>query len=134
MENRREFSEENLKTLLQEAATEKDRTKSMEILRKVNRVRAERWLQNPLVVMPERHSDDPKDTFELFTGPADRDAVWLDRITGIEEARRRIHEFAADKPGEYFVFQPLTRSVPIRIDSRIMMTRQPKLGFLRSIE
>ncbi len=113
-----DHSDETLSQLLHEAAMEKDRAKWMQLLRRINRIRAERWLKGPRPAERERQRAQGPDTLDLFAGVPGQNATWMERVTGMEQARRRIHELAAETPGEYFVFEPHSHAVPIRIDSR----------------
>jgi hypothetical protein len=121
-------TDEILDQLLQEAAAEKDRARWMQLLRKISRIRAERWLKSPRPVHRERIVEAEVAPLDIFSGVPDANAVWIERVKGIDEARRRIHEIAAENPGEYFVFQPRSHAVLIRINSRIRYTAQRKLA------
>ncbi len=43
-------------------------------------------------------------SFDIFSGHPDKDAVWIETIQGLSNARARMHELAAQVPGDYFVF------------------------------
>ena len=60
--------------------------------------------------------DEP--TFDIFRGATDRDAVWIEAVSGLSSARRRMEEIAAGSPGQYFVFGPQSHSILARIDTR----------------
>jgi len=50
-------------------------------------------------------------TFDIFFGTSDRDAVWLECIVGLSEARQRLEHIAAVRPGAYFLYDHASRSV-----------------------
>jgi hypothetical protein len=55
------------------------------------------------------------DAFDLFAGAPDRDAAWLESIVGLEAAKERVNELAADNPGEYFVFHSRSHTVLVHV-------------------
>jgi len=55
--------------------------------------------------------------FDIFEGTDDSDAVWIQVVEGLSDARQRMEEIAAAKPGQYFVFDPESHSVVARIDT-----------------
>jgi hypothetical protein len=57
-------------------------------------------------------------TFDIFRGTTDKDAVWVEAVTGLSDARRRMEEIAAATPGRYFVFGLESNAVLARIDTR----------------
>ena len=56
--------------------------------------------------------------FDIFSGAADKDAVWIDAVSGLANARQRMEEIAAKSPGQYFVFSQESGSVVARKDTR----------------
>jgi len=50
-------------------------------------------------------------TFDIFSGTSDRDAVWLECVDGLSEARQRLERIAAVIPGAYFLYDSASRSV-----------------------
>ena len=56
-------------------------------------------------------------TFDIFAGPTDKDAIWVDAVEGLSNARARMHEVAAIIPGEYFVFFSRDRSILARTET-----------------
>jgi hypothetical protein len=56
-------------------------------------------------------------TFDIFSGTPDKDALWLEAVSGLERARLRMHRIAAEKPGRYFLFRTQSQSVVASIDS-----------------
>ena len=104
-------SKEQLDRLLEEAAVERDRSKFLELLREINRVRAARWLASGQRMPGAPPSNMDTDMFDLFAGPPDRDAAWLESVVGLEKAKNRVNELAAENPGEYFVFHSRSHTV-----------------------
>jgi len=43
-------------------------------------------------------------SFDIFSGRSDKDAVWIEAVQGLSNARARMHEIAAQTPGQYFIF------------------------------
>jgi hypothetical protein len=41
--------------------------------------------------------------FDIFTGTSRKNAIWLDSVEGLSNARARMYDIAAQIPGEYFV-------------------------------
>ena len=66
----------------------------------------------------------PADSFDIFSGQPDLDAVWVASVTGIENARQRMHEIAAERPGEYFIFD--ANGVVSLLDNRPFEARRQK--------
>jgi len=50
-------------------------------------------------------------TFEIFLGPPGQDATWLESVEGLANAKERMQQLAAEKPGSYFIFFTATRSI-----------------------
>jgi hypothetical protein len=55
--------------------------------------------------------------YSIFRGPQDKNAVWIDWVAGLTQARARMEAIAAATPGQYFVFDPSSRCVLARIDT-----------------
>jgi hypothetical protein len=68
--------------------------------------------------------DEP--TFDIFSGANDKDAVWIESVAGLTQARERMQKIALDKPGQYFVFGPSSHSILARIDTRRVWPLQRK--------
>jgi len=49
--------------------------------------------------------------FDIFLGPPGKDAVWLESIRGLSNAKDRMLQISAEKPGSYFVFFRTTGSI-----------------------
>jgi hypothetical protein len=105
-------SKEVLNQLLERAAVERDRAKFLELLRQINRLRAERWLMRASSEVPSGPRPSlESDRFDIFSGPPDKDAAWLEAVVGIDRARERISEIAASAPGEYFIFHARSHGI-----------------------
>lgn len=55
-------------------------------------------------------------TFDIFSG-VDQDALWIEAVEGLEEARKRMREIAAGSPGDYFIFDTGAGQIVDRIQS-----------------
>jgi len=60
--------------------------------------------------------DDP--TFDIFRGATERDAIWLEAVSGLSSARQRMEQIAAASPGQFFVFAPESHSIVAQIETR----------------
>ena len=54
---------------------------------------------------------------DIFSGAIDKDALWLERVQGLENAKRRMGELATKSPGRYFVFCDFSHTVVAQIDA-----------------
>lgn len=61
------------------------------------------------------HNDEPR--FDIFFGPVDRFAVWVESVCGLANARERMEALAAAKPGVYFLFSSRDHSILALVDS-----------------
>jgi hypothetical protein len=50
-------------------------------------------------------------TFDVFRGASRQDALWVESVRGLENAKRRMGRKALETPGDYFLFDCSTRSV-----------------------
>jgi len=41
--------------------------------------------------------------FDIFLGESEKDAIWLEKVEGLSNAKARMVKFAAENPGHYFV-------------------------------
>ena len=53
----------------------------------------------------------------VFSGAIDKTALWLERVGGLENAKRRMVEIATKSPGRYFVFCDFPHTVVAQIDT-----------------
>ena len=66
-------------------------------------------------------------TFDIFRGAiGSGDEVWLEAVSGLENAQERMEQIAAAKPGIYCVFSPHSHSIIACAD-----TRKPALPWLK---
>jgi len=49
--------------------------------------------------------------FDIFSGRQDKDAVWIEAVEGLAQARGRLEQIAAEKPGRYFLFSSTSHAV-----------------------
>lgn len=56
-------------------------------------------------------------TFHIFSGNNDRDALWVCAVEGLANAKERMDQLAAEKPGAYFVFYTTTHEILSRTDT-----------------
>ena len=55
------------------------------------------------------------ETFDIFSGEPDSNAMWCESAQGIDRARQRMRELADEKPGSYFIFHARTQIILDRI-------------------
>jgi hypothetical protein len=55
--------------------------------------------------------------FDIFSGVPDKNAIWLEAVEGLSNARARMHEIAAQFPGQYFVFSAVSHSILAKTES-----------------
>jgi hypothetical protein len=58
------------------------------------------------------------EVFDIFSGSSDRDAVWIEAVAGLDQAKQRMQQIAAKTQGAYFVFCAKTKSILDRTDTR----------------
>ena len=56
-------------------------------------------------------------TYDIFCGASDKDAIWIEVVEGLSNARERMEQIAAEKPGHYFVFSSRDHSILARIET-----------------
>lgn len=57
-------------------------------------------------------------TYDIFSGATKKDGIWIEAVTTLSKARRRMEEIARKSPGRYFLFSQETHSIIERIDTR----------------
>jgi hypothetical protein len=62
--------------------------------------------------------------FDIFSGIPGKDAVWLEAVYGLVQARDRMTEHAMNQPGPYFVFCQQTRRVLASVDTTASKGKQ----------
>ena len=65
----------------------------------------------------------PQASFEIFAGSGDNDAMWLETVEGLANARQRMEGLAAQVPGQYFVYSIRSRAVLAKTDTTKAFTR-----------
>lgn len=55
--------------------------------------------------------------FDIFSGSPDKDAMWVEAVAGLANARQRMEDLAFDVPGRYFLFSIHSRSLLAQIDT-----------------
>jgi len=55
--------------------------------------------------------------FDIFSGAIDENALWLERVEGLENAKRRMGEIAKQSRGKYFVFCDFSHTVVAQTDT-----------------
>ena len=56
--------------------------------------------------------------YDVFSGVIGEDALWIEAVSGLSNARKRMEDLAAAAPGRYFVFRTFSQSVVALIDTR----------------
>src|SRR5215472_6514512 len=56
--------------------------------------------------------------FSVFSGVPDKNAVWIETVAGLSNARERMEAIAAEKPGQYFVFSPRDHTILAKIETQ----------------
>jgi hypothetical protein len=56
--------------------------------------------------------------FDIFSGSVDKDAIWIEAVEGLANAKDRMDELAAKLPGKYFVFCCFSHTVMAVTDTR----------------
>jgi hypothetical protein len=64
--------------------------------------------------------------FDIFAGEIQKNAIWLEAVAGLEEAKIRMEQVAARSPGKYFVYCSITRSVVAKLDTHPKPARKLK--------
>jgi hypothetical protein len=59
----------------------------------------------------------PEPTFDIFSGHSGENALWLEAVEGLSNARERMQQIAEQKPGPHFVFSVIGQSVLARIET-----------------
>ncbi|HKV46975.1 MAG TPA: hypothetical protein VJN69_02705 [Candidatus Acidoferrales bacterium] len=66
--------------------------------------------------------------FDIFIGAPDRDALWVCTVRGLANAKERMDQIAAERPGRYFIFYTPERKVLSQIETfaKPALVPQPK--------
>jgi len=55
--------------------------------------------------------------FDIFSGTPDVDALWIESVEGLSNARTRMLQIAAQKPGRYFIFSLENQAILAKIET-----------------
>lgn len=55
--------------------------------------------------------------FDIFTGTTMKNAIWLESVEGLSNARARMNEIAAQIPGRYFIWSCLSQTILIKVET-----------------
>jgi hypothetical protein len=55
--------------------------------------------------------------FDIFSGSPPNNAIWLEAVEGLSNARERMEQIAAENPGKYFIFSVGSRTVLAEIET-----------------
>ena len=56
-------------------------------------------------------------SLDIFSGELDKDAMWLESVQGLSNARARMVQIAAEKPGRYFIYSVRSHAVLAQIET-----------------
>lgn len=66
-------------------------------------------------------------TFDIWSGTPRKTGQWLETVTGLNNARKRMTEIAGETPGPYFIFSAwngyILDQIDTREDSLVMLAR-----------
>ena len=65
--------------------------------------------------------------FDIFSGSVDKNAFWLERVEGLEKAKRRMEEIATKQPERYFLFCDFSHTVVAQIDAPSEIASEEKV-------
>jgi len=57
-------------------------------------------------------------TFYILSGIPDKNPKWLESVSGLTNARKRMEELAAEIPGQYFIFNAWNGCVLVQVDTQ----------------
>jgi len=49
---------------------------------------------------------EPETTYDIFRKTSDKDATWVESVTGLEHAKKRMMKLASTTPGAYLLYDP----------------------------
>ena len=55
--------------------------------------------------------------FDIFAGAPEEQGLWIETVEGLLNARKRMGQIAAQKPGKYFLFSGCSQSILTRIQT-----------------
>lgn len=56
-------------------------------------------------------------TFDIFAGELETEAIWVEAVTGLDNAKSRMDQIASGRPGKYFIFYSADHSVLARTET-----------------
>jgi hypothetical protein len=56
-------------------------------------------------------------SLDIFSGELDKDAMWLESVEGLSNARARMEQIAADTPGRYFIYSVRSHAMLAQIET-----------------
>jgi len=72
-------------------------------------------------------------TFDIFSGTPDEDEEWIEAVAGLSNARERMGEIAARKPGKYFLFSIGSQSILAQVQTfKTPVSSSAVLGWQRT--
>lgn len=51
------------------------------------------------------------DSYDIFRDLAESGPIWIEAVQGVENAKARVTELLATRPGNYFIYDPLAAKV-----------------------
>lgn len=51
------------------------------------------------------------DSYDIFRDLAETGPIWIEAVHGLENAKARVSELLATRPGNYFIYDPLAAKV-----------------------
>jgi hypothetical protein len=63
---------------------------------------------------------------EIFAGEIHKNAIWLETVNGLDEAKMRMEQIARQNPGKYFAYCSTTRSVVAKLETDPKPAHKPK--------
>ena len=64
--------------------------------------------------------------FDIFSGTIDKNPFWLERVEGLENAKRRMEEIATKRHERYFLFCDFSHTVVAQIDASSEIATEEK--------
>jgi hypothetical protein len=49
---------------------------------------------------------EPEATYDIFRKTSPQDATWVETVTGLEHAKKRLIKLASTSPGAYLLYDP----------------------------
>jgi hypothetical protein len=49
---------------------------------------------------------EPEATYDIFRKTSDKEATWVESVTGLEPAKKRLIKLASTTPGAYLLYDP----------------------------